>query len=308
MEQLSLTLSIVIVSFNTKEKLRKCLSCLDVARHQVIVVDNDSDDGSQDQVKTEFPRVHLIENGENIGFGRANNVGIDHSTGELILFLNSDAYVMPGAIDKLIEVFGDPKVVAAGPKLLNMDGSLQESVAGRLTLTNVLLEQTYLDTIARKVNKGYWRTTHVQNQPITEVDQVMGACMVMRSSLKLQFDERFFLYCEDTELCRRIAEKGKIVYVRDAEVTHELGSSSVDSRWKSVARYNLGKELYFNIHHGSLAAAICWLLDRLGAFLRLLAGLVLAPVKLSGREKVKIFSRVLLARTATVIPQEHRSQ
>ena len=276
--------------------------------YEVIVVDNASADGSQDLVKTEFPKVNLIEKGENIGFGRANNVGIDHSSGDLILFLNSDAYVRPGAINKLIEVFTDPQIVAAGPKLLNIDGTLQESVAGPLTLTNVLLEQLYLDTIARKVNKGYWRTNHVQNQPITEVDQVMGACMVMRSSLKLRFDERFFLYCEDTELCQRIAEKGKIVYVRDAEVTHELGSSSVDSRWKSVARYNLGKELYFRIHHGGMAAAICWLLDRLGAFLRIFAGLVLAPIKQSGREKVKIFSRVLLARTETVIPQEHRSK
>jgi len=276
--------------------------------YEVIVVDNASSDGSQDLVKTEFPKVNLIEKSENLGFGRANNVGIDHLSGDLILFLNSDAYIEPGAINKLIEVFGDPQVVAAGPKLLNMDGSLQESVAGPLTLTNVLLEQTYLDAIARKVNKGYWRTIHIQDQPITEVDQVMGACMVMRSSLSLRFDERFFLYCEDTELCRRITESGKIVYVRDAKVTHELGSSSVDSRWKSVARYNLGKELYFRIHHGVIAAAICWFLDRLGAFIRLLAGLILAPIKPSGREKVKIFSRVLFARTKTVIPQEHRLQ
>ena len=235
-------------------------------------------------------------------------MGIDRSTGDLILFLNSDAYVKPGAIEELVEAFQNEQVIAAGPKLLNMDGSLQESVARPLTLVNVFLEQTYLDAIARKIGKGYWRTRTVQNEPVSDVDQVMGACMMMRSTSNQKFDERFFLYCEDTELCRRLSNLGKIVYVPNAEVTHELGSSSVDSRWKSVARYNLGKELYFRIHHGAVAAGICWLLNRIGAVLRLLVGLLLAPFSRSGREKVTIFSKVLFATRDSVIPLEHTSR
>ena len=308
MKQKSLTLSIVIVSFNTKEKLRHCLSCLELDRHEIIVVDNASKDNSPELVKLEFPTVILIENDQNVGFGRANNLGIDRSTGDLILYLNSDAYVKPGAIEELVDAFQNEQVIAAGPKLLNMDGSLQESVAGPLTLTNVFLEQTYLDAIARKIGKGYWRTRTVQNEPVSDVDQVMGACMMMRSKSNQKFDERFFLYCEDTELCYRLSSLGKIVYVRNAEVTHELGSSSIDSRWKSVARYNLGKELYFRIHHGAVAASVCWLLNRTGAFLRLLVGLVLAPFSRSGREKVTIFSKVLFANRDSVIPLEHRSR
>ena len=279
------------MSFNTKEKLRKCLSCLNLERYDVIVVDNASSDGSSDMVKSEFPGVQLIENESNVGFGKANNQGIDGAKNELILFLNSDAYAQLGAIEKLTEVFQDQSVIAAGGKLLNPDGSLQESVAAQLTLDKVFLEQTFLDAMARRFGRGYWRTALVQSEPVTAVNQVMGACIMVRRSADERFDERYFLYCEDTDLCLRLSRKGQILYVRDAEVVHELGSSSVDSRWKAVARYNLGKETYFRIHHGAIAGSVCWLLNRFGAFLRILSGIV-RP------EKAKIFWRVLWARSS----------
>lgn len=257
----------------------------------MIVVDNASADGSADMVRQGFPAVQLIESSENLGFGKANNRGLDIATGELVLYLNSDAYVESGALEKLISVFSDNAVVAAGPKLLNLDRSLQESVAGRLTLGKVFLEQTFLDAIARKFGRGYWRTRSVQEEAISVVDQVMGACLMVRRSANERFDERYFLYCEDTDLCVRLSRHGKIVYVRDAEVIHELGSSSIDSRWKAVARYNLGKETYFRIHQGIAAGTVCWFLNRLGAFLRILSGVV-RP------EKAKIFWRVLFAKSS----------
>jgi N-acetylglucosaminyl-diphospho-decaprenol L-rhamnosyltransferase len=307
LEQLSLTLSIVIVSFNTKEKLRKCLSCLDMDRHEVIVVDNASSDGSQDLVKTEFPKVNFIANDQNVGFGKANNQGIDLAKGDHILFLNSDAYAQPGSIEKLSEVFKDGKVIAAGGKLLNPDGSLQESVAGPLTLWNVFLEQWYLDGIARRFGKGYWRTKSLSMDASSEVDQVMGACLMMRASSNQRFDERFFLYCEDTELCARLHDLGKILYVPQAEFIHELGSSSQQNRWLAVARYNFGKELYFKIRSGKFAHFICWKKNREGAFLRLMAGVLLSATK-AGRTKAKIFAKVLFATEKAVIPPEHKSQ
>ena len=262
-----------------------------MGRYEVIVVDNASIDGSAEMIRTEFPSVKLIESGENLGFGRANNLGLDHASSSLVLFLNSDAYVQAGAIGKLVEVFADDQVVAAGPKLLNMDGSLQESVAAKLTLGKVFLEQTYLDAIARRMGRGYWRTSSVQGSAVSEVDQVMGACIMVRRSADEWFDDRYFLYCEDTDLCLRLSKKGKILYVRDAEVIHELGSSSADSRWKAVARYNLGKENYFRIHQGNVAGAVCFFLDRLGACLRIVSG-VIRP------EKAKIFWRVLWAKSS----------
>ena len=293
------------MSFNTKDKLRKCLSCLNLERHEVIVVDNASSDGSSEMVKSEFPKVNLIENQHNVGFGKANNQGIDGAKSDLLLFLNSDAYAQPGSIEKLTEVFQDQTVIAAGGKLLNPDGSLQESVAGPLTLWNVFLEQWYLDSLARRFGKGYWRTKSLPMDHPSEVDQVMGACLMMRTSSNQRFDERFFLYCEDTELCARLHEFGKILYVPQAEFIHELGSSSQQNRWLAVARYNLGKELYFKIRHGEFSRFICWKKNREGAFLRLLAGILLCFSK-AGRNKAKIFAKVLFATQEKVIPREHR--
>ena len=264
---------------------------------EVIVIDNGSLDGSSEMVKTEFPGVKLVENGENLGFGKANNVGVKQASGQLLLFLNSDAYAQVGAIETLVSVFEDEGVIAAGGKLLNPDGSLQESVAGPLTLWNVFLEQWYLDGFARKFGRGYWRTKLLSQLEPSEVDQVMGACMMMRASSQERFDERFFLYCEDTELCARLHEKGKILYVPQASFVHELGSSSTNNRWLAVARYNLGKELYFEIRHGGFARFICWKKNREGAFLRLMAGLLLGFTA-SGRQKAMIFWRVLWAKSS----------
>jgi hypothetical protein len=268
------------------------------------VVDNASKDGSVEMVQSEFPQVKLIANSHNAGFGKANNQGIEQAKGELILFLNSDAYAQPDSIDRLIDAFKHEEVVAVGGKLLNPDGSLQESVAGRLTLWNVFLEQWYLDGVARKFGRGYWRTKRLSQTEPSEVDQVMGACLMMRSKTEQRFDERFFLYCEDTELCARLQELGKILYVPSAEFIHELGSSSQENRWLAVARYNIGKELFFQIRKGSFARFICWKKNREGALLRLIAGLILSFTA-AGRLKVRIFWRVLFAQEKDVIPLEH---
>ncbi len=252
-------------------------------------------------VEREFPLVNLVRQESNLGFGGANNIGLDLASSDLILFLNSDAYVQGDAISVLCSVMEDTSVAACGPKLLNMDGSLQESVAGRLTLSKVFLEQTYLDVIARKVGKGYWRTIRLPMDRKSDVDQVMGACFMMRKSSGERFDERFFLYCEDTDLCARLVRHGRIVYQPAASVVHELGSSSSQNRWLAVARYNLGKELYFRIHHGAVASTICWCLNRLGAFLRLVPGIFVVTKNL--REKKQIFAKVLFARSSELNPR-----
>jgi N-acetylglucosaminyl-diphospho-decaprenol L-rhamnosyltransferase len=294
--------SVVVVSFNTRDKLRQCLSCV-VGCHEVIVVDNASHDGSAEMVRAEFPHVRLIANGENVGFGVANNQGASVATGEVVLYLNSDAYAEPGAVDLLSDAMG-PGVAAAGGMLLNPDGSLQESVAGALTLWAVFLEQTMLDKALRRSGAGYWRTRRALAQAgdgVAEVEQVMGACLMVRRGLE-QFDERFFLYCEDTELCKRLRRHGRILYVPSARFTHELGSSSRANRWLSVARYNRGKELYFRIHHGAAAASACWVLNRLGALLRLAGWLPVAALSPSKRGQAVLFWRVLTARPDAVSP------
>jgi N-acetylglucosaminyl-diphospho-decaprenol L-rhamnosyltransferase len=286
--------SVIVVSYNTKEKLHRCLSCIEPG-HEAIVVDNASSDGSAEMVAEEFPHAVLIRNEENRGFGAANNQGLDAMSRTLALFLNSDCYAEPGAILRLSMAFRDSEVVAAGGKLLNPDGSFQPSVAGHLTLWMVFMEQTFLERLLRPFGLGYWFV-----EPFAEtrvVPQVMGACLMCRPLER--FDERFFLYCEDTDLCRRLETHGKILHDPAARFTHELGSSSIGaSRWLSVARYNRGKELFFQIHQGKAQATVCWLMDRLGALIRLLVWLVPTLLTLGlvrrYRDQVGLFCKVLM--------------
>ena len=294
--------SVIIVSFNTQDKLRHCLQCIE-PHHEVIVVDNASIDGSAAMVAREFPHAKLIANTDNKGFGPANNQGCFCASGDLVLFLNSDAYADPGAIDLLTTVFADEKVAAAGGKLLNPDRSLQLSTANRLTLWAVFCEQTYLEKLfpTSRLFSPYWTTLRLaQSDQPTETPQVMGACLMVRAvdgkPIEL-FDERFFLYCEDTDLCRRLAARGTILYVPGATFVHDLGSSSTKDPALGIIRYNRGKELYFRIHHGPIASTTCLILNRLGTLLRLSAWLI--KLTLSGyrnskaKSQLKSFWRVL---------------
>lgn len=261
----------VVVSYNTREALRRCLASLGEA-DQVVVVDNASRDWSAEMVASEFPSVVLVRNSENRGFGAACNQGLDACSGELVLFLNSDAVARPGAIGGLVAVMGgSPDVVACGGRLEFPDGRLQESCASSLTLWAVFCEQTWLERLFPRssVFSPYWLSSRLlgAGQGAHDVEQVMGACLMVRPVER--FDERFFLYCEDTELCKRLTRHGRIVWVPSCVFVHELGASSGE-RWQAVAFYNRGKELYLRIHHGAIASFVCFLLDRMGALLRVL--------------------------------------
>lgn len=293
-------LAVVVVSYNTKDLLRQCLTAVGTD-YEVIVVDNASRDGSAAMVESEFPHVRLMANQSNVGFGAANNQAIRSSDAELFLLLNSDARPEPGAIDLLLRSMGDPGVVACGGRLSHPDGSLQESACTNLTLWAVFCEQTLLEKLFRSspVFSPYWvsgRLLRQGNGPF-RVKQVMGSCLMFRPVE--QFDERFFLYCEDTELCRRLTKHGDILYVPEARFVHELGASSSGTRWTAVARYNRGKELYFLIHHGRVTSFACWVINRLGALLRLLIWgvpmLLTLGLVARFRRQTALFARVLFA-------------
>lgn len=289
-------MTVVVVSYNTRDKLRRCLASIE-RDHEIIVVDNASTDGSAEMVRSEFPYARLIVNTENRGFGAANNQGLDEAAGEMVLFLNSDAYADPGAISRLAETFCDTSVMAAGGRLLNLDGSLQESSANELTLWAVFCEQTLLEKAFPRSRwlSPYWNSWRCEHT--THVAQVMGACLMILPVAR--FDERFFLYCEDTDLCYRISKMGQIFYVPHAVFAHELGSSSGSNRWLAVARYNRGKELYFELHWGRRAWFTCLLLDRAGALLRVTGWAALTVVTLGLRKRyasqVKLFAKVLFS-------------
>ncbi len=292
------SVSVVVVSFNTRGSLLRCLSSIDPS-FEVLVVDNASSDGSAEMVEAEFPSARLIRNDSNRGFGPANNQGADQATCELVIYLNSDCIAEPGAIQRLASEFDDEQVVAAGGKLLWPDGGAQLSAANELTLWAVFCEQLYLQKLFPKSRlfSPYW--VRRDSDESREVAQVMGACLMVRRGLE-RFDERFPLYCEDTELCRRLRGHGKILYAPQARFTHELGASSARvGRWRTVALYNRGKELYFAIHSGPVQMAFCWLLNRLGALVRLtawtLATILSAFTVRRFRERAVMFWKVLTA-------------
>lgn len=293
--------TVIVVSYNTCESLRRCLASLEGQAAEVIVVDNASRDGSPAMVLEEFPWVRLARSSVNRGFGRANNIGLTLASYEACLLLNSDCVAESGAIDKLFQAYTgcSPDPVAAGGGLYHRAPAsrenLQESAAGRLTLWAVLCEQLYLEKLfpGSRVLSPYWRSHRAFDQEIAQVEQVMGACLMLNR--RHRFDERFFLYCEDTELCHRLRQEGPIIYVPGAAFYHELGASTSTRRWWAVAMYNRGKELFFSVHQGALAMMACWLLNRLGALIRLVVWLLVWLLTLGRRGSPGLWVRVLFA-------------
>jgi GT2 family glycosyltransferase len=291
------TVSVVIVTHNSREEIEECLSSLppDV---ETIIVDNASQDGTIEVATRLRPDARVIRNRTNRGFGAANNQGLAIADGQYALLLNPDASAGPGSVERLAAVLdARPEAVAAGGLLRFPDGRLQDSVAGPLTLWALLCEQTGLERLLH----AYWRTNDLlrRGRGPHEVEQVMGACLMLRREATggfPTFDERFFLYCEDTELCHRLRRRGKIFFVPEAEFVHRLGTSSEERRWMAVAYYNRGKELYFRIHRGPIAWFLAFALNRLGALLRCIAWCLLLPLRPKcALRRIPLFLRVLFA-------------
>jgi N-acetylglucosaminyl-diphospho-decaprenol L-rhamnosyltransferase len=282
--------SVIVVSYNTVEALRRCLASLPQGV-PTVVVDNASTDGSGAMVRTEFPHVALVQSFVNRGFGRACNEVLPLCETNLALILNPDVETAPGAIERLGAFMRDRlAAVACGGKLRGPGDSLELSCCERLTLWHVFLEQSGLAALFPHSRLfGSYRMGWWDHGSTRAVEQVVGACLMLRrgpdGAFPL-FDDRFFLYCEDTELCHRLRRQGEIWYVHDAEFTHGLGASGAGDRAAMVSLYNRGKELYFRIHGGFSAALACRLLNLGGAVLRALLGIVWA-------EKRRVFLPVL---------------
>ncbi len=291
--------SVIIVSYNTRELLRECLESLSGEGAEIIVIDNASSDGSAPMVAECFPQVKLIANPENRGFGAACNQGLQVARGRYALILNADIRAEPGALRRLVEFMdAHPEAAACGGQLRYPDGRIQPSCARELSLWWVFCEQSLLAKLFPRTRLfgGYWRTYWDFSSTI-ETEQVMGACLMLRrrsTDRKVRaagfplFDESYFLYCEDTDLCYRIRQAGgKIYYVHDAVFVHHLGASGEPQRAEMVIYYNRGKERYFRKFHGAWRAWVCRLLNKLGALLRMLIGVAgtLFTLGRSGRAK-----------------------
>lgn len=253
-----LKLSIVIVSYNSSNYLKNCLTSLYQIKpstpFEVLVVDNGSCDNSVGMIKEEFPQVILIENSENIGFARANNQASQRCRGEFILFLNPDTILLPGSIDTLVEVMQKEKGVGIlGCRLFNEEGKLELSWGRMVNLTNAFWQRfisrryekgnrfakRYLERKSRRPHHPYW---------------VTGACMLARREALEgvgHFDQNFFMFLEDVDLCHRVRKRGwQVLYTPSAEVIHLRGKSMETNRKKALKAYRKSQLYFYRKHYG----------------------------------------------------------
>ena len=258
-------LSIVIVSWNVRDLLRRCLLSLAVGQEEplseVIVVDGASADGSAEMVEAEFPWVRVIRRSENVGFSRGSNLGLAEASGRYLLLLNPDAEVVDDALTRMTRYLeAHPKVGALGPKLVYPDGRIQSSRRRFPTLATAFFESTWLQPIAPQSLLRHYYVLDRPDDATLEVDWVMGAClMVRREAYEAAgpLDEGYFMYSEEMEWQRRIKAAGwQVVYYPEAEVVHHEGKSSEQVAARRHIYFQCSKLRYFYHYHGRLAGAL----------------------------------------------------
>lgn len=225
-------ISTIVVNWNTRQLLSECLdsiaSTCSTEEMEVWVVDNASTDGSAAMVEQSFPQVNLISSKENLGFGRANNLALPHTSGEYLLLLNPDTVVKPEAVSVLLRYLQEhSRVGAVGPRIFSTDGIVQRSVHPTPTLLREVWRLFHLDRIFpfSQYPARCFRVT--SSRP---VDVIMGSCMLIRRAVVDRvglFDEQFFVYSEEVDLCERIRRAGwEIHYVPDSNIVHHGAQST----------------------------------------------------------------------------------
>jgi N-acetylglucosaminyl-diphospho-decaprenol L-rhamnosyltransferase len=240
--------SIIIVSFNAQADLVRCLASLHAAppaaSHDIVVVDNESADGSADAARR-WPDVRVIESGANVGFARAANIGIRASAGSHLLLLNSDTSVPAGAIDRLLRILdAHPGAAVIGPRLVDADGRAELSF-GRMIGPFHELGQKWLARRPAAVD----RVTRRAHTP----DWVSGACLLVRradAEAVGLLDERYFMYAEDVDFCAAIRARGRrVLFTPEVEVMHLRGRSAASAPAATNRAYRRSQIAFYAKHH-----------------------------------------------------------
>ncbi len=250
-------LTVVIVSYNTKADLARCLGSLrgtppDVPL-QIVVVDNASRDGSAALVREQYPDVRLIEPGDNLGFAKANNLGIRATTSELVLLLNSDTVVPPHAIDRLVAALDrTPAAAAAGPRLIDGAGNPELSWGQMISPAAEWRQQALMRALARGDAAARATVERLSREERT-VDWVSGACLLVRRAAADAvglLDERYFMYTEDVDFCAALRAQGDtILFAPSSEVIHLRGRSAATAPAATNARYRESHLAFYRKHH-----------------------------------------------------------
>jgi GT2 family glycosyltransferase len=248
--------SIVIVSHNTRADLERCLASLHnpppSMPHEIVVVDNQSTDGSADAAR-QWPDVKVLEAGANLGFARASNIGIRAGTGALLLLLNSDTIVPPGAVDRLVaELERHPGAAVAGPRLVDAHGraelsfgpmigpfsELRQKVLFRGHTAGVPILSAIVERSTRRSQAPAW---------------VSGACLLVRredAEAVGLLDERYFMYTEDVDFCAAIRARGRtVLFTPEVEIVHLRGRSVATDRASTRRAYRRSQIAFYEKHH-----------------------------------------------------------
>ena len=251
------TLSIVIVTSNTRELLRNCLtSVFEHAKgleREVIVVDNNSTDGTAEMVRTVFPSVKLICNKENLGFSKGNNQGFAASSGRYILALNSDTIVPDSTIPVVVRFMDEhPEAAAVGCRTVNAEGALQLTYERFPTLLSDLFYTTWL-------NRLFAHNVGTDRGGYLEVDWVQGSFLMLRRAAveKVGFFDEIYspAYSEETDLCYRLKRAGWLTYyVSTVAIVHLGGGTTKSNETWHFLQLHRSKFLFFKKHRGALYA------------------------------------------------------
>lgn len=253
-----LDLSITICSWNTVVDLRLCLASLlqelNSSNFEIIVVDNASSDGSPDMVESEFPMFKLLRMKENLGFTGGHNLAIEGRSRRHVALLNSDTIVHPGAIEGVMNLMlSKPEIGVVGPRLLNPDGSLQFSCRRfpnpiAAAFRNTILGRWFPNN---RFVKTYLMQDFNHDEP-REVDWVSGAALFIRGEVVDKIgglDPTFFMYCEDTDFCKRVWQAGfKVMYLPQSVITHAIGKSTDKAANRMIVRFHRSMFRYFCKH------------------------------------------------------------
>ncbi len=297
--------AVVIVSFAARDTLVAGLEALEANAGlavEALVVDNASPDGSPEAVRARFPGLRLVVNQENVGFARACNQGARETRAPFVLFLNPDATLNPGALEALARLLESrPRVGIVGPRTRSSNGYIQVSTGADLSLVSEWRQRRLVLGVLRRDARAR-DEAEARHAKEHEPGWVSGACMLARREAfdaVSGFDERFFLYEEDADLCRRVRAAGwQIVFTPEAEVGHAKGRSMARTPERARLEYHRSHLLYYRKHCGLLQHAVLRLLLATRALVDIGAGAVSGDLARS-REGAALLRLSLLGRSAT---------
>ena len=309
------SMAVVIVNYNTRGHLRVCLrSVLAETPTEVVVADNGSADGSSEMVRSEFPRVVLLVNGANPGYGAAANAAIAHCRAEYVLLLNSDTVLRPGALDALRKYLdANPRAAIVGPRLVNPDGTLQRSCHQFPTPLVILLEYSWVGRVFRRI-PGL-RLRHLgsfAHDRSRAVPWVMGAALAIRRSAFEAvggFDRSFFMYYEEVDLSYRLWRRAwETHFAPVTDVTHFGGASTVQQPSDMFPEQLAAALHYVERHHTRERVTQTWFVLKFAMFGKLVADTARYHVTRDAVQRRRLAGRIALWRSVLGQPWPHAAR